>query len=461
MAIVLHADAILSVVLNCARCEHRYNVCFTALPILFLAMFDNGGLSAATLENSPRLYLSLSSGGLFSDRKFLKWLLLGVWHAAFCFFMTYVTVAKDDVSGADGKNKGLYFNSTVNYTAIVWLATVRILLEAGSINAIFGFIVCMSFIIYIPVVVFASHLQLVNPQLYHVADVLFADPFVWLVLLFCVLFPCLVDATLIAVQREFTPKLLDVLMERDSMTPEELRRAGIAASIDDEYGLSATRARRRQAHWLTQQQKEDLLLQKIRSALKQAKEDAANDNASASAKDDAQKRAEALVYTMTRLQHLSGANFDGSSGSFLTLFDLTEAPTAAELAAIKDREAKAAEEAQKQHELDRLRRDAEARREDELQRARETARQERELQPAQKRGGARKATDSVGEDAVVLQLQLDEDSTSDVLEMHDSELGTGSGRTHHAPLHSLGEHAHHRLVEEEEDDEANLSFEPL
>ena len=37
-----------------------YNVCFTALPILALAVFDQGGLSRATLENDPRAYLSIA-----------------------------------------------------------------------------------------------------------------------------------------------------------------------------------------------------------------------------------------------------------------------------------------------------------------------------------------------------------------------------------------------------------------
>lgn len=59
-----------------------YNVVFTALPVLILAIFDRS-LNRATLENNPRAYASVAKGALFNGRIFSLWIARAVVHAGF------------------------------------------------------------------------------------------------------------------------------------------------------------------------------------------------------------------------------------------------------------------------------------------------------------------------------------------------------------------------------------------
>ena len=104
-----------------------FNVAFTAVPIVMLAIFDQGGLNRATLENDPKAYLSIAHGMFFNDQKFIQWILRALWNAGAIFAVVYWAIGIDDVSGRAGQNHGLWLTSTVIYTIIVLLVTLRLL----------------------------------------------------------------------------------------------------------------------------------------------------------------------------------------------------------------------------------------------------------------------------------------------------------------------------------------------
>jgi len=295
-----------------------YSVAFTALPILFLAIFDRGGLNRATLENNPRAYLSIAGGYFFHDGIFFMWLLRAVWNTLWICGVVYATVGLNNISGDSGETHGLWFMSTLVYTAVVLLVSVRIFFEAQSINVFIAFFTLLSIACYFAIVEFAASLLRLNPNLYGVFARILASPICWFALILAVMVPLLVDVTMWAWQRSHRPTYVDVLQERQQLSKARLQL--LDASSQGHASSSAARVRTRAVPHLSQQEKDDALLHKIRRALNQAHQESAraSDAASVSAvaagstaadgADDAsnsQRRAEALVYTMTRFQNLS------------------------------------------------------------------------------------------------------------------------------------------------------------
>jgi magnesium-transporting ATPase (P-type) len=264
-------------------------VCFTALPIIMLAIFDRGGLSAASLENDPRAYLSIAHGFFFNDSLFSGWILRAFWNAIWVFGIVYLSVGLDDVSGSAGRNHGLWLTSTVIYTAITLLVTLRILLECQSINTIVLFFVVASFAGYFPVVYFANTLRTLNPNLFGVFDEMFQNVFVWFVLIMCIAVPLMVDVARWSWRRYLAPSYFEVLQERQRLSKSELLR------LDQEsvFAGSNARVRTRTVPHLSQQQKDAQLLGKVRRALQQAQQESAR-QATTENEDNSQKRAEAL-----------------------------------------------------------------------------------------------------------------------------------------------------------------------
>jgi hypothetical protein len=440
-----------------------YSVMFTALPILFLAIFDRGGLNRNSLENTPKIYLSIAHGGIFNDSKFFHWILRALWNIIYIYFLIWATLGENDVVENDGRTNDLWFLSTVAYTAIVLLVTVRILFEAQSINVfIFGFTM-ISFLGYFFVVEFANQLLQLNPNLYGVFDRILSSPTCWLVLMLAIAFPLLIDVALWSWQRSIHPTFVDVLQERQRLNISELEKVDRDSATSFGSQHSSARVRTRAVPYLSQQQKDEALLHKIRRALKQAHQESARQQLSAASTapgatsgsngiDDAgnsQRRAEALVYTMTRLQNLSGANLDATpQRGILSLYETThEKLTPAQTAALKEREIALAAEVTREHEYQQ-------RKESQLAKAAEEARQralEQEdrqqrhnEQRARRHHRRRSSAGSGGGGSAhepVLQLgaaEEDEEELSDA-EQEELEMGIGRGRVHTA--HTLDDNA--------------------
>jgi hypothetical protein len=291
----------------------------------------------------------------------------------------------------------------------------------------------------------------------------------WLVLILCIAGPLLVDVALWSWHRMVAPTYIEVLQERQRLSKSELRR------LDHEQAVgafsSAARVRTRAVPHLTQQQKDDALLAKIRRALTQAQQESARDSAAAGdSSETAQRRAEALVYTMTRLQNLSGSNLDATpQRNILSLYEVAESPSAAQQAALKEKEAALAAEAQKQHQAQQLQAAEAARAAEEARHRLEAERHEQEerrhvkLMRGGKGGGhvRRRSSDKAGASANELVLNLSGDNANeDDEELSDAEpersigefdLAQGRGRVH-------GAHDQ-PLADEEEDPESEEQVE--
>ena len=161
------------------------------------------------------------------------------------------------------------------------------------------------------------------------------------------------------------------------------------------------------------------------------------------------------VYTMTRLQNLSGSNLDATpQRNILSLYEVDKL-TPAQIAAAKQREVAIAAEAQKQHQVHMLkleqankqRVDEQHRREEERQQKdmrEQTAQQSLHQRLAQQLRPSHRKSDVGSANELVLNLasaggEIDDDSDSDVLELEQDasgnsggevEAGAGRGRVH-------------------------------
>jgi len=270
-----------------------YNVCFTALPILALAVFDQGGLSRSTLENDPRAYLSIAHKHFFHDTVFLSWMLRAVWNSLWIFGCCFFVVGLGDVSGEAGRNHGIWLLSTTVYTAVVLLVTLRILFECQSINVYVIGAVLLSFFGYFPVVLLANAMPSVNPNLSGIYRLVFHNVLIWALLIMCVGVPLLVDAFSWGWRRHVSPTYVNVLQERQRLSKAALLRLD-QGSVFAGNMQASSRVRARNVPHVSQAQRDDQLLAKIRRALQlqQSQQEAAKEADSSG--ETAQRRAEAL-----------------------------------------------------------------------------------------------------------------------------------------------------------------------
>lgn len=429
----------------------------------------------------------------FNDRKALSWIVRAIWNAMFIFYLVYRTIGVEDVSGSDGLNNGLWLTSTVIYTIIVLLVTARIFLECQTINAIVALVAIASGAIYFPIVLFCASLRTLNPNLYGTFPHIFNDPIIWLTIIFGVSLPLMVDAAIWALRRDYSPSYVDVLQERQRLSLATRIRMDQEAFVSNQHANTA-RVRTRTVPQLSQQQKDDKLLQKIRKALQQAQQEterAVAAGTSSASQQDSQRRAEALgqktletqhalsdrhshalvaiiisslpdplahrcsaatpcvlsslspppVYTMTRLQNLSGSNFDATpQRGLMSLYEVSTPLTAAEMQQMKDREHAIAVEAQKQHAEEMVRQEQAAKEEEERRRHAPSTQRiaspshsltDAHRVPLRQGSQAHRASDgSAHEHEVVFQLDGAEDDDDDDIVEHDSATGHGAGRLH-------------------------------
>lgn len=176
---------------------------------------------------------SIAHGKLFNDYKFMKWCARAVLHSALLFWVAHESLT--GISDGSGKNNGLFYESTVVYTCVVLLATLRIFLELVNINFFDWLFIGLSFFGYFPVLFAASQMLTFNQaasDLFGLVAIMYASPNAWLTIVISVSTPILVDGALLAIKREWRPTYVDIMQERQRMSPTQLEKvdAGLQVS---------------------------------------------------------------------------------------------------------------------------------------------------------------------------------------------------------------------------------------
>lgn len=103
-----------------------FNLIYTCWPILVLAIFDRP-FTKDISRNCPRLYEKGSKNLAFNFSIFIRYLLLGIFHALIIFCGTIYWI--DSYISHDGKTYGFWCANTILFTLIIVVVTAQIVLE--------------------------------------------------------------------------------------------------------------------------------------------------------------------------------------------------------------------------------------------------------------------------------------------------------------------------------------------
>ena len=109
-----------------------YNVVYTALPILFVAVFDKL-LPAQFLQDNPRLY-QLQKHSAFDPMIFSGWILRAFLHAIVLFFIPYFSFGIQNISQSHGRADGIWYFSVTVYYCTVLTPTLLIMYDMANVT---------------------------------------------------------------------------------------------------------------------------------------------------------------------------------------------------------------------------------------------------------------------------------------------------------------------------------------
>mmetsp|Transcript_12746 Transcript_12746/g.19092 ORF Transcript_12746/g.19092 Transcript_12746/m.19092 type:complete len:1460 (+) Transcript_12746:82-4461(+) len=214
-----------------------YNAVFTAVPIIVVAVLDQG-LSAEYLENLPKAYRSLiSRGQLFGTRIFFRWVMSAVVHTAIIFFTAFWCLDTNAITFPDGKTHGLWMTSTTIYTIAIVMVSFRLTFEMRSITWIHHFFFWGSLAVFVLIAIGLNVLPSFNPDLYFVVFAMWANPQAWLTSILAGSLPLLLDLAIRGVKIELFPSYLDLLRERCHLNTIEEKK------MDETYRFAKRHSR--------------------------------------------------------------------------------------------------------------------------------------------------------------------------------------------------------------------------
>jgi magnesium-transporting ATPase (P-type) len=190
-----------------------YNVMFTALPIISLAVLDKP-LPKNTCEDNPAAFRE-QKYRVFNPAVFASWMFRAVLHSCIAFFIPLY--ALDDVSPSTGGHTvDLWYFSTIVFFAVALVPTFLIFFVMQSIQLfhVIAVVLSVAGIILVSYIVNTPLFSFINPDLTDTIDLQFQSASYWLTLVLAVAVPLLLELIYRFVQRQFSPSFTQVLQEK-------------------------------------------------------------------------------------------------------------------------------------------------------------------------------------------------------------------------------------------------------
>mmetsp|Transcript_16015 Transcript_16015/g.24131 ORF Transcript_16015/g.24131 Transcript_16015/m.24131 type:complete len:1238 (+) Transcript_16015:26-3739(+) len=185
---------------------NTFNLCWTALPILFFSVFDRPANVDELLE-FPQLYLPGLRGEYFNFRTFWLSFVEAIVHGAIVWLVTWFTLHNIFDS---------YWASSVGtYTAVVIVANTKMTMITTTwfwFNALILFLTVLVYFMYIFLHCGPIGFEF-SPWLFGVINQVMREPVFYLVLIFLSFGVFLQDFTVAYVKRIFCPSLLQLVQE--------------------------------------------------------------------------------------------------------------------------------------------------------------------------------------------------------------------------------------------------------
>lgn len=129
-----------------------YNSFFTSFPCLFTFSLEQD----ANIENSyyfPILYKGGQKEVYFNMKVFWRWILFSIWHGLTCFFLPMLST---NTPLSDGRTSEHWYRSTIAFTMIVHLVTMKLFIESIFWNWLSILMAGVSLLIYYLILVIGS-----------------------------------------------------------------------------------------------------------------------------------------------------------------------------------------------------------------------------------------------------------------------------------------------------------------
>lgn len=197
-----------------------YNIMYTALPIIVLALLDKS-LPRHALQNTPEVFRE-SKGLYFRRKTFYGWIGRAMLHSVIVFFIPYWTVGDDVIimgtmNGAmEGQATGIWVFSSIVFNCVVLLPSTIIIFNMTNITIVHVFcIFCSIGSYYLTVYLFnVPGWFWSNPDLNGVTNAVLRTPTAWLSVILTVSIPLLLEFVWRSTRRNLRPSLNRVLRER-------------------------------------------------------------------------------------------------------------------------------------------------------------------------------------------------------------------------------------------------------
>jgi phospholipid-transporting ATPase len=191
-----------------------YNSFWTSWPCMFTFVFEQD-LDAAVSLQYPVVYAAGQRNLYFNYRRFWLWILLGAYHGALCFWIPFAGLS--DPVDSTGLNNGLWWTSTLTFTLIIHVVTVKLYLESGywtKISIAAG--ICSILFYYSTVIVLNAPkiASVFQPQLIYVFFELLGTGKTWIALVFTPIVALLPDFGLLLWQSLLRPTPIEKLRRK-------------------------------------------------------------------------------------------------------------------------------------------------------------------------------------------------------------------------------------------------------
>jgi phospholipid-transporting ATPase len=199
-----------------------YNTFWTSWPCLLTFCYEQDLTAENSLRN-PGAYRAGQLCRYFTFKRFWLWVLCSIYHGLFCFWLPMVGIG--DLGNEEGKAAGLFWTSTLSFTILIHIVSLKLMLESGYWTGVNLFGVGISVIVYYSTIIIMSLdpvSKTFQPNMNNVFLNLLNTPKAWILILFTPLLALLPDFCMKTWRKAYSPDPLDILVQaqRSGKLPE-------------------------------------------------------------------------------------------------------------------------------------------------------------------------------------------------------------------------------------------------
>jgi phospholipid-translocating P-type ATPase (flippase) len=270
-----------------------YNVMYTALPVMMVAIFDKA-LTGEDAENNPVVYRA-TRGTFFTKFHFMGWVARAFLHCVILFGVPFLAM---------GEVADFHSTSFVVFQCVGIVPSFLILVFMENITAIHVTSIFLSLgALFLFNFALANWLSY-NPDLYHVVHRIYADAHVWAIVFLTVMIPLLLELAAKGLMRQHSPSVAHVLKEK-----AYLQEAAVTSSRVHPGSVRDKSAFSRSKRLLTRTEEKAIVVRADNSMREVPSFNTARSKSSM--KEVADRKA--VMNTILRFRKLTGSQFDSAA----------------------------------------------------------------------------------------------------------------------------------------------------